>query len=55
MLVVTISDKWQAKDYGVKDDEMMRANDNNLREFLKKHGGAQGVICASRVFSSREE
>ncbi|BGO94476.1 hypothetical protein NBRC10512_001165 [Rhodotorula toruloides] len=45
MLVVTISDKWQAKDYGVKDDEMMRANDNNLREFLKKHGGAQGVIC----------
>lgn len=46
MLVVAISDKWSAKDYGIKEDEMIHAGDNNLREFLKKHGGAHGVVCA---------
>jgi hypothetical protein len=45
MLVVAISDKWSAKDYGIKEDEMIHAGDNNLREFLKKHGGAHGVVC----------
>lgn len=47
VILVASSDRWQAGDYGLKDDCMLVVGKHNLADELKKMGGAQGIMCAS--------
>ncbi|GJN93655.1 hypothetical protein Rhopal_006712-T1 [Rhodotorula paludigena] len=45
LILVATSDKWKANDYGLKDDEVLCINQHDVRNELKKRGGAHGIVC----------
>ena len=53
VILVATSDRWSAGDYGLKDECLVVVGKHNVADELKKLGGAQGVMCASRLSLSR--
>lgn len=52
LILVATSDKWKANDYGLKDDEVLCINQHDVRNELKKRGGAHGIVCESSSLPS---
>lgn len=51
LILIATSDKWSSDKYSIKEEDVLFLGRCDVREELRKRGGAEGVICQSRYSS----
>ncbi|BGP42738.1 hypothetical protein JCM10450v2_006848 [Rhodotorula kratochvilovae] len=55
VILIAPSYRWKPQDYGIKDECMLVLGHQDITQELKKHGGAEGVLCCDMPTQNLEE